>query len=289
MNKQGLVIALAVGGVVGVVFGIFPNLDLQLSALFYDPTTGYFPAQASLPARIGRAAAMWMVWVLALPALVSLAVKIVLPRHQMLIPCRATLFLVLSILLVALVPNAGFKAYWGRPRPITTTEFGGPWQFKAWWNPTGQCPRNCSFYSGEATTAFWTYAVAALAPPGWRPLAYLGATVFGLATGVLRMAFGGHYFTDVIFGGVMAFLIVWLMHGAYYRWPRTKQTDEEIDAHLTRWLLSAFQGVSSTFLKYRETSVPRLHSNKPVSDSFAASGLRGGDASIAKVESSDLT
>jgi len=252
MNRTGLLIALAVGALVGAVFGVFPELDLKIAALFYDPVTRRFPMQASHIAGIARDAAMWVTWAFALPALVSLALKIVWPRRRMLISPRVTLFLSLSIILTAgIISNAGFKTYWGRPRPVATAEFGGPWQFKAWWNPTGQCPHNCSFYSGEATTAFWTYAPAALAPPQWRPLAYVAATVFGLATGLLRMAFGGHYFTDVIFGGGMAFLIVWVVHGFYYRW-RTQQSDDEIDARLTRWFLPGFNAVSALVRRLRD-------------------------------------
>ncbi|EKS30344.1 phosphatase PAP2 family protein [Afipia felis] len=253
MNKTGLVIALAVGAVVGIVFGVFPELDLKIAALFYDPASHRFPMQASHLASFARDAAMWITWAFALPALVSLAVKIVLPRRRMLVSPRVTLFLTLSIVLTAgIISNAGFKTYWGRPRPVATAEFGGPWQFKPWWNPTGQCPRNCSFYSGEATTAFWTYAPAALAPPQWRPLAYVAATVFGLGTGLLRMSFGGHYFTDVIFGGVMAFLIVWVMHGIYYRWP-TRQSDDEIDARLTRWFMAFFNAIGAPFKRRTPT------------------------------------
>lgn len=252
MNRTGLLIALAVGAVVGAVFGIFPQLDLKLAALFYDPATRRFPMQASHVAGIARDAAMWISWAFALPALISLAMKILLPRSRMLVSPRATLFVTLSIILVAgIVSNAGFKSHWGRPRPVATAEFGGPWQFKAWWDPRGQCPRNCSFYSGEATTAFWTYAPAALAPPQWRPLAYVAATVFGLATGLLRMTFGGHYFTDVIFGGVAAFLIVWLLHGIYYRWLWSMQSDEEIDARLTGWFVAWADAVKALFARVR--------------------------------------
>ena len=68
-----------------------------------------------------------------------------------------------------------------------------------------RCGRNCSFFSGEGATAFWTYAPAALTPPAWRPLAYAAATVFGVVTSVLRMAFGGHFFTDVAAAGLSRF------------------------------------------------------------------------------------
>jgi membrane-associated phospholipid phosphatase len=130
--------------------------------------------------------------------------------------------------------NGIFKTYWGRPRPASVVEFSGPWAFKNWWQHGGDCPRNCSFFSGEASTAFWTYAPAALTPPAWRPLAYAGATLFGLLTGLLRMTFGGHFLSDVLAAGFVTFLVVWLFYALIYRWPRTRTTDEAIDAALTR-------------------------------------------------------
>jgi len=43
MNRTGLFIALGLALVIGVVFGIYPELDLKLAALFYDPATKSFP------------------------------------------------------------------------------------------------------------------------------------------------------------------------------------------------------------------------------------------------------
>ena len=95
-----------------------------------------------------------------------------------------------------------------------------------WWDPRGTCGKNCSFFSGEGATAFWTYAPAALAPAPWRPLAYAAATVFGIATSGLRMAFGGHFFTDVAVAGLVTFLVIWLAFAMIYRWQRTRLSDE---------------------------------------------------------------
>jgi membrane-associated phospholipid phosphatase len=103
-----------------------------------------------------------------------------------------------------------------------------------WWDPRGRCDRNCSFFSGEGATAFWTLAPAALAPPTWRPLAYAAATAFGLATSVMRMAFGGHFFTDIAAAGLVTFVVIWLAHGYIYRWPRTRLSDDAVDGALTR-------------------------------------------------------
>ena len=236
MNRNGLFIALGLSLAIGLLFGIFPELDLKLAALFFDAASTSFPVKQSGLAAFARDGAMWVAWALALPALIAIVMKIIRPNRPMLVPGRAAVFLLVTILLSAVVfSNLAFKSHWGRPRPVMVTEFNGPWQFVPWWDPRGRCDKNCSFFSGEGATAFWTYAPAALTPPAWRPLAYVAATLFGVATSVLRMAFGGHFFTDVAAAGLVTFLVIWLVHGYIYRWPSTRMTDAQIDAALTRF------------------------------------------------------
>jgi lipid A 4'-phosphatase len=235
MNRTGLLIALALALVVGSVFGLHPELDLKLAALFYDETSRAFPLKLKPLAEIARDGAMWIAWGLALPSIVALVKKLIRPDRPLLISGRAVIFLLLTLVLSAgVLTNLTFKSYWGRPRPVAVTQFNGELPFVPWWDPRGGCARNCSFFSGEGATAFWTYAPAALTPPAWRPLAYAAATVFGVATSALRMAFGGHFFTDVAAAGLVTFLVIWLAHGYIYRWPSTRLTDKGIDAALTR-------------------------------------------------------
>jgi lipid A 4'-phosphatase len=236
MNRTGLFIALALALVVGLLFGIYPELDLKLAGLFYDAATKSFPTKLNALAEFARDAAMWISWGLALPAIVALLVKLVRPDQPLLMSGRAIVFLLVTLILSAgVLTNLTFKSYWGRPRPVVVTQFNGPDQFVPWWDPRGACARNCSFFSGEGATAFWTYAPAALTPPAWRPLAFAAATLFGVATSVLRMAFGGHFFTDVAAAGLVTFVVIWLAYGYIYRWASTRLSDEGIDAALTRW------------------------------------------------------
>lgn len=236
MNRIGLFIALGLALGIGLLFGIVPEIDLKLAALFYDSATKSFPLKFNTLAAFARDAAMWIAWGIALPFIAALVVKLVRPDRPLLVSGRAMAFLLVTMILSAgILTNLTFKSYWGRPRPVVVTQFNGDQRFVPWWDPRGGCTRNCSFFSGEGATAFWTYAPAALTPPAWRPLAYVGATAFGVATSVLRMAFGGHFFTDVAAAGLVAFLVIWLMHGYIYRWPSTRTTDERIDAALTRF------------------------------------------------------
>ncbi len=235
MNRTGLFIALVLALVIGVAFGVDPELDLRLAALFYDPAIHDFPLRLNRFADVARNAAMWIAWAFALPAIAALAIKFWRPDRPLLLSGRAVAFLLLTLLLSAgVLTNFTFKSFWGRPRPVAVTQFNGAMPFMPWWDPRGGCGRNCSFFSGEGATAFWTLAPAALAPPGWRPLAYAGAVVFGAVTSGLRMAFGGHFFTDVSIAGLVTFLVIWLLHGLIYRWASTRTTDARIDAALTR-------------------------------------------------------
>lgn len=235
MNRTGLFIALALWLVIGIVFGLYPELDLKLAALFFDPETKTFPFKLNGWAGIARDAAMWVSWAFVLPSLAALVVKMIRPDRPLMVSGRAIVFLLVTIILSAgILTNLTFKTYWGRPRPVVVTEFAGDQQFVAWWDPRGDCARNCSFFSGEGATAFWTLAPAALAPPAWRPLAYAGAVVFGATTSGLRMAFGGHFFTDVATAGLVTFIVIWFGYALIYRWPRTRFSDEAVDAALTR-------------------------------------------------------
>jgi lipid A 4'-phosphatase len=242
MNRTGLFIAFSLALVVGLVFGIFPELDLKLAALFYDAPTRSFPLKFNAWAALARDGAMWIAWGLAVPAIAALVIKLLRPDRPLMMSGRAIIFLLMTLTLSAgVLTNLVFKSYWGRPRPVLVTQFAGDLPFVPWWDPRGGCDRNCSFFSGEGATAFWTFAPAALTPPPWRPLAFGAATLFGVVTSGLRMAFGGHFFTDVAIAGLVTFLLIWLAYGMIYRWQRTLLSDEAIDAALTRLAWPGFR------------------------------------------------
>ena len=255
MNRTGLLIALAVAAVVGVVFGLFPELDITLGALFYDPESRQFLSSVHPWLSVIRYGALWLVGLMAAVPLLALLIKAILPRRPLLMSGRAIIVLLMSLVLgPGLVVNTVFKENWGRPRPGQVTELGGDQRFVAWWNSGGTCPANCSFASGDASAAFWTLAPAALTPPVWRPIAYGASLTFAAVVGALRMVFGGHFFSDVVFAGVFVFLVIWLLHGLVYRWPRTRLTDEAVDAWLGRHFGAVQDRVARLFRAGRQRS-----------------------------------
>jgi lipid A 4'-phosphatase len=235
MNRTGLLITLAVAVGVGFVFGIWPDLDLKLAALFYDPgRNGFWRAPDPTFMRL-RNAGIWLTTLIAAAAVLAVLVKLVRPSMPMLIPGRAVVLMLATLALApGLLANVVLKEHWGRPRPIDVAEFKGDEHFRSWWDPRGDCARNCSFVAGDATGAFWTLAPAVVVPPAWRMLAVGVALAFGAGVGVLRMAAGAHFFSDVVFAGVFTFLLIWLTHGLIYRWRRTRISDETVERAIAR-------------------------------------------------------
>ena len=248
MNRTGLIIALAIAVVVGIVFAVFPQLDVEIAARFYDPATHTFAASSSARIEHARDAATLLITLLVAPAFLAIAGKLAFPQRRMLIPGRAALFLIVTLALgPGVLTNGILKGHSARMRPVDVVELGGKERFTPWWDPRGTCPENCSFVAGEASGGFWTLAPAALAPPQWRPLAYAAALAFGTAMGLLRMAAGGHFFTDVVFAGVLMYVLVWTFHGLIYRWRPTRITDEMVERPLERIGKALREGLAALF------------------------------------------
>ena len=256
MNRTGLLIALAVAAAVGLVFGLYPKLDLLIVEPFFDPAAGVWDASRLWVMQL-RSAASFLIALIAAPAFLALALKLVLPRRPLLMPGRAALLMIVTLAFgPGLLVNVILKDSWGRPRPVEVTEFRGEERFVAWWDPRGTCTKNCSFVAGEPSGAFWTLAPAALTPPHWRVLAYGVALAFGTGLGVLRMAAGGHFLTDVVFAGVFTFLLIWLVHGLLYRWRATAFADAAVERLLEAIAMPAYRGVTRAVARLRGQPQP---------------------------------
>lgn len=266
MSRKGLLIALAIAAVVGIVLALYPKLDILLEHPFFDPSRdptgmGFWLRFDKVLNRL-RDLGRMIVTLTVAPAVLAIVVKLVWPRWPMLIPGRAAALLVYTLVLgPGVFTNLILKEHWGRPRPVDVTDFNGQRTFMPWWDPRGACPENCSFVAGEPSGAFWTLAAAAIAPPAWRPLAYAAALAFGCAIGVIRMAGGGHFFSDVVFAGVFNFLIVWIVYGVMYRWwPGF--TDRTVERHI-EWFRGLFLGAQPQTISSAQAP-PAAASSVPV-------------------------
>lgn len=106
-----------------------------------------------------------------------------------------------------LLVNVLLKDHWGRPRPVDVDLFGGPLGFVRAGEWSSQCVDNCSFVSGEAAGVFFLPLVALLAPEPWRRPLFSALTALALAVAMLRVAFGAHWLSDALLGGLSSWVV----------------------------------------------------------------------------------
>lgn len=215
MNKA-LPVYAALTALTLAVFAVWPQIDLLASHHFYDG--GGFIGRGSLE-RFGRDFFRVTPFVvLALYAGLWLAKRRGV-RFRWAPSGRAVIFLIVTMAIgPGLVVNLGLKDHWHRPRPTQVQDFKGPDPFRPWYETDGACKRNCSFVSGEASTGFWMVAPASLLPPPWHGPAIIAAFAFGVGASLLRMAFGGHYLSDVLLGGLVTLMVIEIARRLF--WPR---------------------------------------------------------------------
>ncbi|MGZ5897250.1 MAG: phosphatase PAP2 family protein [Xanthobacteraceae bacterium] len=211
MRALSLGLILAGLAIVAVVFTLYPELDLRIAVLFYDPAKLTWPL-ADNPVIVSlRNLNSAIDIVIGIVLAFALIVAWRYPTQPHLVSRRAVIFLVVTFVLVpGLIANGIFKEHWSRPRPSHVTQFGGPAQFVAWWDPRGTCQRNCSFFSGEVSSAAWTIAPALLVPGVAGVVAIVAAFAFTIAIAVVRMAQGGHFVSDAAFGALLTWLTIWI-------------------------------------------------------------------------------
>jgi lipid A 4'-phosphatase len=233
--RTSFIILVSLGVVTGIIFAVDPSLDLQVASFFHDlaaqPGGHRFDQVIDAARQLGPLVIIAAV----APAVVALVMKIFWPRRPTLISTRAALFLIISLALgPGLLVNVVLKEGWARPRPGMVTEFGGDYAFMPWWDPRGGCDSNCSFVSGETSSAVWMTAPAMLAPPPWRYVALGAAGVYSMAFASMRMLTGGHFLSDVIFAAIFTGLVIWTVHGFLFRWPSTWVEEGVLNAMLEK-------------------------------------------------------
>ena len=187
------------------------DVDVWLSARFYDPERGWYLQQAA-PWRWLYDYGKYPPFGLAVGAFLVLLGglwKTSLARKR-----RGCAVVVLAVVLgPGLVVNGVLKPYWGRPRPRHIEPFGGTQAFRRWWQPGGAGVGR-SFPSGHAAMGFVLVAGTALIPPSRscvRWCVWVAALLYGSLMGWGRIVQGGHFLSDVVWAGGVSCSITMLV------------------------------------------------------------------------------
>jgi lipid A 4'-phosphatase len=221
--RRVFIIFLVASACVGAIFFFAPVIDLWASAQFYQEHRGFIISNPS-----SASALPFLPWLAkgfvsacCLIIAVNAARRYFLGTKMPLVASNRVIVFLLFALAIGpgLFVNAVLKEHWGRARPFQVTEFGGSRRFTAAFVVSDQCKTNCSFVSGDASLGFFGLSFFFIAR---RRRAFIaGAGILaGSIFGLVRMAQGAHFLSDVIFSGVFTFLAAWLLYFLFLRhWP----------------------------------------------------------------------
>lgn len=203
-------------------FNRLPQIDKAVSSLFFAATNcatgdatricGEFPAAYMNGYKLLRSAFM------ALPIVAALVVAAILSRdlvagrrwHHERVRASAVALAALAVG-PGLLVNAFLKEYIGRARPQSTSLFGGEQPFVAAAEWSDACQHNCSFVSGEAAAIAWLACLLPLCSRQVRRVLILPMGLIIVTAGMLRVAFGRHFLSDVVLGSLSTLVVFCLL------------------------------------------------------------------------------
>ena len=215
LSRPVILFFLGIHALLGLLFFFVPAIDLGFSHLFYTSGKGFAFGTTS-----SSRVLPFLPWITI--AFVSLSILLLIRnavgwwRGRQLIffsaSSRSVIFLLFTLGLgPGLLVNGILKDHSGRARPYQVEAFGGDRQFTAAFTATGPCKSNCSFVSGDASIGYYLLAFLFIARKRRWAIA-LAAYTMGTAIGLVRIAQGAHFLSDVIFAGFFTFLVAWILH-----------------------------------------------------------------------------
>jgi lipid A 4'-phosphatase len=227
MNNQWLLRPLLRYDTIGFLFCIcffilWPDFDISISEKFYDASAQIF----FLKGNVIIESIYQFTHVITVSILLTLVFMImgsfIIKKPYFSDRRKVFIYLLCACLLgPGLMVNLVLKDNWGRPRPRQTLEFGGDKEFQPPFSPNFECQTCRSFVSGHASMGFYFFSFALLA----RRKTWLVAPILaGGVIGAVRIAQGGHFFSDVLFSG----WVVWFCSLLLYHWFFKRKVDTSV-------------------------------------------------------------
>lgn len=210
--------------ILSIFLVIYPEIDMKISALFYNVDQGFFLKRNGVVLFFYRAIPYLTKFFVGtcLVAIVFVGFKHKSIKKMLL---SGAFFLFISaVISPGIVVNSFLKEYSGRARPREIVEFAGVKQFSPAFIFTNQCERNCSFPSGHSAMGFYFTALAYVASSIYFSRIYMLGLVFGSFVGLTRVIMGGHFASDVV---ASCLIVLFCNHIIFLIWKKLKSTQTE--------------------------------------------------------------
>jgi len=215
--KKNLDISLFI--VLAAIFLIWPEIDLWVSGLFYDPQQGFIyrnnPVVESIYSLFRHVPKFLLPLLLIMTALSFIKGRFGLGTDQR----KQWSFLILTLLIgPGILVHLVVKENWDRPRPRQIQEFGSQKDFIPALIPAAaikdQPGKNKSFVSGHAAMGAWIMVLAwVFRRKSW----FYAGLVMGAIVSFGRIVQGGHFLSDVLFATFLCYftyrLLAWWLLG----------------------------------------------------------------------------
>jgi lipid A 4'-phosphatase len=214
--KDNFVVILIFMSTISIILAVAPAFDIFFSNIFYFGENQFLMQSYYATTIFFRKIVLGfiLIYILIIPL-----VSILFPLHQLYFGYhfkkQTIIYIWFSLIFVLLIIiNLLLKNMWGRVRPNEILELGGKDYFTPWYQISNQCLSNCSFVSGDAAVGFSLVVFYFIV----KKEAYLWLSVFlGSIVGLIRIMEGGHYLSDVIFSGLIVFLVNIIFYSYYLK------------------------------------------------------------------------
>jgi lipid A 4'-phosphatase len=195
-----------------------PSIDLYIGSLFYYGDK-QFLIQSYYPVSIFFRKILLpliLIYVFVLPLVLRF-----FPLQKIYFGYKFTLSEIVYIwvsgaVTMLLVVNVLLKNMWGRARPNDVSYFNGFQDFTPWYKISDACSSNCSFVSGDSSVGFFLIVFYFITKKN--AYLYLGL-ILGSLLGFIRIAAGGHFFSDIIFSQIVVtvtILVSFVLYKKFY-------------------------------------------------------------------------
>ena len=197
---------------------VSPSIDLYIGSLFYYGDK-QFLIQSYYPVSIFFRKILLpliLIYVFVLPLVLRF-----FPLQKIYFGYKFTLSEIVYIwvsgaVTMLLVVNVVLKNMWGRARPNDVSYFNGFQDFTPWYKISDACSSNCSFVSGDSSVGFFLIVFYFITKKN--AYLYLGL-ILGSLLGFIRIAAGGHFFSDIIFSQIVVtvtILVSFVLYKKFY-------------------------------------------------------------------------